>query len=215
MQKKKLLLWSILQPIFWQINSVLKTQTSAIVIALMIVGVIVLGSGTGKSLNTSLLSIQPAVAQRISPSDVWQQVYQQLPDLPQENKYISKDTGKNAENNTLMSRLISYHIYVKGRSPIYRLDWKLTLADYLNANEIMYETAYPGSDTLRENPLDGDRTAIARFSRNQRNSLVQVLVNIFNPNSQNQLTPNPITTPSPDTSTTPPQPQRGGAELLK
>nr|WP_051056192.1 hypothetical protein [Cylindrospermum stagnale] len=181
----------------------------------MVVSVIVLGSGTGKSINTSLLSIQPAVAQRISPSDVWQQVYQQLPDLPQENKYISKESGKTEENNTLISRLIRYHIYVKGRSPIYRLDWKLTLADYLNANEVMYETAYPGSDTLRENPIDGDRAAIARFSRRQRDTLVQVLVNIFNPNSQNTLTPNPITTPSPNTSTTPQRPQRGGAELLK
>lgn len=215
MEKKKILPWSILQPIFLQINSVLRTQASAIIIALMVVGVIVLGSGTGKSINTSLLGIQPAVAQRISPSDVWQQVYQQLPELPQENKYISKDSGKTEENNTLISRLIRYHIYVKGRSPIYRLDWKLTLADYLNANEVMYETAYPGSDTLRENPLDGDRAAIASFSRRQRDTLVQVLVNIFNPNSQNTLTPNPITTPSPNPSTTPPQPQRGGAELLK
>ncbi|MBD2384963.1 hypothetical protein [Cylindrospermum sp. FACHB-282] len=215
MEKKKLLSWSIFPPIILKFNSVLRTQTSAKIIALMVVGVIVLGSGTGKSINTNLFGISPAVAQRISPSDVWRQVYQQLPDFPQENKYISKDSGKTAENDTLMSRLIRYHIYVKGRSPIYRLDWKLTLADYLNANEVMYETAYPGSDTLRVNPIDGDRTAIARLSRNQRNTLVQVLVNIFNPNSQNQLTPNPITTPSPNTSTTPPQPQRGGAELLK
>ncbi|MHC5719594.1 MAG: hypothetical protein ACYTX0_48025, partial [Nostoc sp.] len=70
--------------------------------ALMVVGVIVLGSGTGKSIDTSLFYMQGAMAaptprayaQRITPSDVWQQVYQQLPDLPRENKYISKENGK-------------------------------------------------------------------------------------------------------------------------
>jgi len=157
-----------------------------------------------------LLGILPAVAQRVSPSDVWQQVYQQLPDLPKENKYISKATGKVAEGNTLATRLIRYHIYVKERSPIYRLDWKLTLADYLGANEIMYDTTYPGNDTLRQNPLDGDRVAIDRLSRTQRDALVQTLVNIFSSSLQN------TTQPSPSTSTTPQQPQtEGGAELLK
>lgn len=128
----------------------------------------------------NLSTIQPAVAQRISPGDVWQKVYQQLPDFPKENQYISKETGKVAENNTLASRLIRYHIYVKERAPNYRLDWKFTLADYLGANEIMYESSYPGNDTLRQNPIEGDRAAISRLSRKQRNELVQVLTNIFN-----------------------------------
>ncbi|MCC5665898.1 hypothetical protein LC653_18720 [Nostoc sp. CHAB 5784] len=180
----------------------------------MIVGVIVLGSGASKSIYTTLFSIQPADAQRITPSDVWQLVYQQLPSLPRENKYISKEDGQVAENNTLVSRLIRYHIYTKGRAPIYRLDWKLTLADYLGANEIMYDTPYPGNDTLRENPMEGDRKAVTRLTRSQRNALVQVLVNIFNP-TQNTQSPTPNTTPSPNTSTTPQPPQRGGAELLK
>ncbi|MFM6050719.1 MAG: hypothetical protein ACKPA7_03580, partial [Sphaerospermopsis kisseleviana] len=69
---------------------------------------------------------------------------------------------------------------VKGRVPIYRFDWKLTLADYLNANEVIYEASYPGNDSLKQNPLEGDRTAIAKLTRNQRNKLVQVLVDIFN-----------------------------------
>jgi hypothetical protein len=47
-------------------------------------------------------------------------LYTALPDMPKENQYKNKDTGKIAENNTLGSRLIRYHIYVKGRSPIYR-----------------------------------------------------------------------------------------------
>ncbi|MBN3874347.1 hypothetical protein [Nostoc sp. JL33] len=183
--------------------------------ALMVVGVIVLGSGAGKSIDRNLFSIQAAIAQRITPSDVWQQVYQQLPDLPRENKYISKENGKVAENNTLINRLIRYHIYTKGRAPIYRLDWKLTLADYLGANEIMYDTSYPGNDSLRENPIEGDRKAITRLTRSQRDALVEVLVNIFNPTSQNTPPPSPNTTPSPNTSTPPQPPQRGGAELLR
>lgn len=133
-------------------------------------------------LITPAISIFPlfsAQAQRISPSDVWQAVYQKLPDFPKENQYISQSSGKVAENSNLASRLISYHIYIKERAPNYRLDWKLTLADYLDANEVMYETTYPGNDTLRENPLDGDRAAIKRLTRSQRNALVQVLTDIF------------------------------------
>ncbi|MBD2421421.1 hypothetical protein H6G54_27840 [Anabaena cylindrica FACHB-243] len=149
---------------------------SGLIIILIAVSVITLGLG-----SSNFPSISPAVAQRISPSDVWQVVYQQLPNLPKENQYISKDTGKVAEKNTLASRMIRYHIYVKGRSPIYRLDWKLTLADYLNANETIYEASYPGNDSLKQNPLESDRTAITKLTRNQRNQLVQVLVDIFNP----------------------------------
>ena len=201
MKKQKLLSASILP-------SKLKSQAAAFILAGIVLSIIILGSGTDKSINP-LLSIQPAAAQRISPSDVWQIVYQQLPDFPKENKYISKETGKVAENDTLVRRLIRYHIYVKGRAPIYRLDWKLTLADYLDVNEIMYDTTYPGNDTLRENPIAGDRQAITRLSRQQRDQLVQVLVNIFNPNSQNP------TTPKPNPASTPQPPQTGGAELLK
>ncbi|MBN3958429.1 MAG: hypothetical protein HWQ39_06110 [Nostoc sp. NMS8] len=186
-----------------------------LLLAFIVVGVIVLGLGVGKSIQTNLLGIQPVYAQRVTPSDVWQQIYQQLPDFPLENKYISKENGKVAENNTLANRLIRYHIYTKGRAPIYRLDWKLTLADYLGANEIMYDTSYPGNDSLRENPIEGDRKAITNLTRSQRDALVQVLVNIFNPTSQNTVPSNPNTTTSPATSTPPQPPQRGGAELLK
>jgi len=132
------------------------------------------------ALITVTAIIQPVKAQKVSPSEVWQLVYQQLPDLPKENQYISKETGKTAENNTLISRMLRYHIYVKGRTPKYRLDWKLTLADYLNANEIMYDDSYPGNDTLKQNPIEGDRTAISRLTRSQRNNLIGTLVNIFN-----------------------------------
>jgi hypothetical protein len=164
--------------IVFKLNFILKTLHLTM---LLLVGtLIILGSGVGESKYTAFLTVQPAIAQRISPGDVWQQVYQQLPDLPKENQYISKETGKVAENNTLIGRLIRYHVYVKERAPIYRLDWKLTLADYLDANETMYDITYPGNDTLRENPIEGDRAAISKLTRSQRNSLVQVLTNIFN-----------------------------------
>ncbi|NMG08232.1 hypothetical protein [Brasilonema sp. UFV-L1] len=161
---------------------------------------------------------QPADAQRVSRSDAWQAVYQQLPDLPRENQYISKETGKVAENNTLVSRMIWYHSYLKGRAPNYRLDWKLTLADYLDANEVMYEATYPGKDSLRKNPFDGDRAAIARLNRRQRDALVQALVNVFSSNSQNTpaSTPTPSSSQPEETTPTPRRvPKGGGAQLLK
>ncbi|BAY12569.1 hypothetical protein [Calothrix sp. NIES-2098] len=179
--KKKFLLRSIAQFLVLKSNSIFRTLDSALL--LIVVSLIILGAGLGDSKSTTFIGIQPALAQRISPSDLWKQVYQELPNLPKENKYISKETGKVAENSTLVSRLIQYHIYVKERSPIYRLDWKLTLADYLNANETMYDITYPGNNTLRENPIEGDRAAIAKLTRSQRNALVQVLTNIFNSSS--------------------------------
>lgn len=215
MSKKKILPRLILSKLVTQHGVNHSYPLRVLLLALMVMSVTVLGSGVDKSLHQNLFSIQPAYAQRITPGDVWQLVYQQLPDLPRENKYISKENGKVAENNTLANRLIRYHIYTKGRAPIYRLDWKLTLADYLGVNEIMYDTTYPGNDSLRQNPIDGDKAAIARLTRSQRDALVQVLVNIFNPASQNTQSPNPNTTPIPSTSTTPQSPQRGGAELLR
>ncbi len=127
------------------------------------------------------LMITTVHGQVVTNSDAWKQVYQQLPDLPKENQYISKETGKVAENNTLVSRMISYHVYRKNRPVNFRLDWKLTIADYLGANEIIYDFSYPGNDTLNKNPLSGDRAAIKRLTRKQRNALVQALVNAFNP----------------------------------
>ena len=168
-----------------------------------------------KSSQPNLFSTQPAIAQLVRPNDVWQQVYQQLPNLPLENQYISKETGKVERNNTLVGRLVKYHIYIKGRPPNYRLDWKLTLADYLGANEVMEEGIYPGNDTLRQNPIDSDRTAIGKLNRVQRDALVEVLVDIFNesaPNSAPDASP-PPTAPNPAT-TAAPLPRPGDAKLL-
>ena len=149
---------------------------------MLMLSVLWFGLEQNRSIHTNLLSTSPAYAQRVPSTDVWQQVYKQLPNLPKENQYISKQTGKVAESNTLVSRMIQYHVYVKGRAPNYRLDWKLTLADYLDANEVMYESSYPGKDTLRQNPFASDRAAIRRLTRQQRNALVQALVNAFSQN---------------------------------
>jgi hypothetical protein len=152
--------------------------------------------------------------------DAWKQVYQRFPALPLENQYVSLETGKINPNSTLVSRLIRYHQFVKGRSPLHRLDWKLTLADYLGVNEVMIAGAYPGQESLRTNPLEGDRSVIQRLDRSQRDRLVQVLANIFNPNVPTVTTPptpkaSPLPSPRPpDVQRIPTTPRPGDAQLL-
>lgn len=143
---------------------------------------------------------------RYRTNDMWQLVYQAMPELPLENQYTNSETGEIDEDYTLMRRLIRYHVYVKNRPPLFRLDWKLTLADYLtvtdpntgqrvSANETINPSNYPGNDILLGpivqtdtdseptplRPLDGDRAAIAQLSLAQRNRLVDVLTTLFNP----------------------------------
>lgn len=122
-------------------------------------------------------AIDPALAQ-FGEVDL-QRVYQQIPDLPLENQYVSRTTGEVATGNTLVNRLIQYHIYVQSRVASSRLDWKLTLADFLGVNQWVVPGLYPGGDTLRENPLAGDTGAIASLNRAQREALVEALVSLF------------------------------------
>jgi hypothetical protein len=163
---------------------------------------------------------QPASAQFFRPQDVAQQVYQRLPDLPKENQYVSKETGKVNPNDTLVSRLIRYHVNVKSRPPNYRFDWKLTLADYLGANELIAETQYPSGNALQTNPMESDRALIQKLNRSQRDALVNVLVSIFSPNRTETSTPAPTPSaspPPPETPTrraTPSLPKPGDAQLL-
>lgn len=168
------------------------------------------------------LGVQPATAQFAIPQNAGRRVYELLPNLPLENQYVSKETGKVDENNTLISRLMRYHIFVKRRPPMYRLDWKLTFADYLGANNYLVESQYPGADILKENPMESDRKAIEKLTRAQRDALVNVLVSIFNTNSTQAPaqptsgTPSaapPPTSSSPDTAPSLPKP--GDAQLLK
>ena len=170
-----------------------------------------------------LIGLQPANAQFGVPQDAWRKVYERLPDLPLENQYVSKQTGKVDPNSTLVSRLIRYHMYVKSRPAFYRFDWKLTLADYLGVYDYLDESRYPGNDTLKENPMEGDRAAIQKLTRTQRDALVNVLVSIFSPNRPTAPAPAPAptpstsspppTTPNPSNST-PSLPQPGDAQLL-
>lgn len=167
---------------------------------------------------------EPALAQRIRIDEIWQQVYQQLPDLPLENQYINRETGEVSSTNTLLNRLIRYHIYVKSRPPNYRLDWKLTLADYLGVNERMEPETYPSGTALRENPMPGDIQAVQSLNRAQRDALVNTLVVLFTPNAEPPSAspaPSPVPGPSPAPAQPAPpprfpqQPQPGDAQLLQ
>lgn len=120
-------------------------------------------------------------SRRVRVQDAWQQVYQSLPDLPRENQYVNRVSGKVDPNNTLVSRLIRYHYYVKGRPVNFRLDWKFTLADFLDLNEPINPASYPGAENLRKNPFESDRAIIQRLDRKQRDALIQALVGIFAP----------------------------------
>lgn len=151
-------------------------------------------------ITAMLLIAQPLVAQEVRVGDAWQQVYQRLPDFPRENQYINRETGKVAESNTLISRLIRYHIYVKARPVNYRLDWKLTLADYLGANERMPASTYPSADTLRTNPFQNDVAVVRSLNRTQRDALVQTLVDVFT--TRNDV-PEPNVAPTPQPSAAP------------
>jgi hypothetical protein len=170
-----------------------------------------------------LLIAQPLVAQDLRVGDAWQQVYQLLPNFPRENEYINRATGKVAESNTLISRLIRYHVYVKARPVNYRLDWKLTLADYLGVNERMPPATYPSADTLRTNPFQNDVAVIRSLNRTQRDALVQTLVNVFTTRtdaSEPNATPTPqapnIAPAAPIAPQVAPQrePRPGDAQLL-
>lgn len=121
----------------------------------------------------------PAFAQRLSAADVANQLYARLPDLPLENDYVNDEMGEVDPDNTLLSRFIRYHLYVARRSPNYRLDWKITLADYLGVNDWMRDEEYPGSSDLTLNPKDGDIDAIRSLNRTERDALVEELVSFF------------------------------------
>jgi hypothetical protein len=159
---------------------------------------------------------QQSERRQIRVQDAWKFVYEKLPDLPTENNYVSKETGKVDPNNTLVARLIRYHVFVKGRPPNFRFDWKLSLADYLGATpDYLVESIYPGSDVLRENPMERDRAVIQGLNRAQRDALVQALVDVFSGNSGSAQTPAAGgETEGRSNSPSTPQPQPGDAKLL-
>lgn len=175
-------------------------------------------STTAISPNLFHLGSQSAIAQERPARlrDLWQDVYQQVPDLPLENQYVNRQSGGVDESNTLVGRIIRYHLYVKNRPPSYRLDWKLTLADYLDANEIIEESNYPSADVLRENPMEGDKAAVKRLTRRQRTALVDTLAGLFTQETESPTSPRPPgASRTPNSGSSPlPTPQPGDAQLL-
>ena len=121
---------------------------------------------------------QPSPPRRVNPNAIAAQIYQQLPSLPLENQYISNRTGTAATEDTLVSRVIRYHVYIKQRPSVFRLDWKLTLADYLGAFERIDPDKYPDYN-LQGNPRANDIEAIAALTPTQRNELVNALYEAF------------------------------------
>lgn len=160
-------------------------------IVMLIMGEAVPSSVDLSSFGVTDWTSKPAIAQIIRTEGIWRKVYEQLPDLPLENQYVSKETKKVAPEDTLVGRLIRYHLYVKGRPPFFRLDWKLTLADYLDTNEVMEDSDYPSAAKLNQNPLEGDLVAIRKLNRAQRDALVQALVDGFAPQATRLRKPTP------------------------
>jgi hypothetical protein len=147
----------------------------------------------GKGQSFPGLGGTPAIAQLIRTEGIWRQVYEKLPDLPKENQYISKDTGKVASEDTLVGRLIRYHLYTKQRLPFSRLDWKLTFADYLGVYGLLTEADYPSQAKLTKSPMENDVAAIRRLNRVQRDALIQTLVDVFASQKRPaQPTPKPL-----------------------
>ena len=161
---------------------------------------------------------QAAGWQRLTPRPAATPVYEQLPYLPQENQYISVETGKVDPEHTLINRFIRYHKDIKRRSPIFSLDWKVTLADYLGINRSIRASNYPGDSTLTSNPLDNDLKAIRQLNRRQRQELVDLLVKLYKPKTQqSSKTPqleDTEETPDASTPSNPSLSSPGDAQLL-
>ncbi len=124
----------------------------------------------------TVISATTVTAQVVRTGDIAQKIYADLPEVPLENQYFNRKINTIDPNNTLISRMVRYHSYVKGRPATLRLDWKLTIADYLGANDIMDLAAYPGQDILAVNPMDTDRVAINGLSRQTRDRLIERLI---------------------------------------
>lgn len=146
-------------------------------------------------------NVPPVQAETIRVETAAETVYQKLPSFPKDNQYVRKETGQVDPDFTLINRLIRYHEDLKKRSTVFRLDWQITLADYLGVNEAIKEDRYPGSSTLTANPMESDIQTIRQLNRRQRQELVDVLVSIYTPkpkpaeNSSSQTEPNPTASP--------------------
>lgn len=177
----------------------------------------------------SWLGVAPATAQlpAVNIADTSRVLYERLPFIPLENQYVDQE-GNEVPESTLLTRLMLYHGAVQQRQPYFRLDWKLTMADYLGANETMHADTYPNSRTLQENPMAGDVEAIRQLTREQRQELVDTIVLLLNPlasrPSSSDATRVPVVAPAPATTPSRPatdnvapvprEPRPGDAQLL-
>ncbi|MEM9772707.1 MAG: hypothetical protein AAF889_14140 [Cyanobacteria bacterium P01_D01_bin.73] len=145
--------------------------------------------------------------------DRWKRVYDRMPEIPLENTYVRRDTNEVDPTDTLVTRLIRYHMYSKGRSPLFRLDWKLTLADYMGINELIPPDTYPSNTRLKENPRYGDMAAISELNRDQRNRLIETLIAVFEPKPDPNQVPD---TPQDDNNNrqAPPPTSNSASDLL-
>ena len=129
-------------------------------------------------LTAPVAQAQPTPMRRVDPTAISARIYEQVPSLPLENQYVSSRTNRTAEDNTLVSRIIRYHLYNKERPTNFRFDWKLTIADYLGAFDRMSAGNYADYG-LRDNPLDDDVSAVQSLSREERDRLVDALYVAF------------------------------------
>ncbi len=121
-----------------------------------------------------LLSLGAPVAALPIPSQVTKLFYQSQPKFPQGATNADQSSPQN-----LIRRLVTYHIYIKGRSPYSRFDWKLTVADYLGVNETIRAEEYPGREELAKNAYLDDQKLISQLPRSQREALIQTMLTIY------------------------------------
>lgn len=164
---------------------------------------------------------RPIVTQTVRIQMVSRLIYTQMPGFPPENQYLNRRTGVVDTEDTLVNRLIRYHVVTKNRAPMLRFDWRMTLADYLDVNEPMIEDRYPGTDTLQPEPMRNDRAAVSRLTPAQRTNLINLLVAAFTPVAIEPAriifpTPAPTIVPTPTLAPRGLQlPQPGDAEFLR
>jgi hypothetical protein len=181
---------------------------------------LLLAACLGLCLALSTAKILPrsaAIAEDLRVEQAAAIAYERLSFLPKENQYVRQETQTVDEEFTLINRFIRYHTGLKKRLPSSRLDWKLTFADYLGVNEPMKADQYPGSSTLTANPMEGDREAIRRLNRRQREELVDLFASIYSVPSETAGTPSQPQPPEPAPAATPTKPtlsKPGDAQLL-
>ncbi|MEN9201906.1 MAG: hypothetical protein Q6K80_09920 [Thermostichus sp. DG_1_6_bins_120] len=166
--------------------------------------------------------VRPVQAQLRLIPEAARQVYSMLPDFPLESTYVSPDgSGPSPEEDTLVRRMMVYHLQVAGRSLTDRFDWQLTLADYFDANEPMIAQRYPGADRLTVNPYAQDKAVIQSLNRQQRQALLKAILLALggDPNPTPLYIPEDVEPVAPRPTSTPVQrlliPGTGAADLLR